>query len=130
MEKYICNKASDKKCPIPKGCTHAFPHSKIYVSENYICTKIGECYFGDNGKTMKIKCVNINSKTGKKVLEDKKNIIYNCPFCDKSIIYDNISTTISDDQIKYQIKCGSCGMMGPISYILKDSINKWNELKR
>lgn len=69
----ICNKANHPDCP--KCGTHDQPHKPkgFFISdfESIPCTQWGEC-FGSHGEMVfeSVRCVNIKSKTGRKICED------------------------------------------------------------
>jgi len=73
---FICNKAGTKKCPMDNiECIHSKPHKK-YKPIHISCTDDGFCQGVNTYDLVKIKCVGINSKIGKKVLKrikEKKN---------------------------------------------------------
>lgn len=64
----ICNKANHPDCP--KCNFHCVPHHK-YCDGLECCTEYGECQDGEGNVAFKaVRCVNIRSKTGRKICED------------------------------------------------------------
>lgn len=62
---YICNKANHPKC---FKCGHSYPHEKSRLSPH--CTEYGDCFGSDGVLMFRVRCVSIESKTGKKVVSD------------------------------------------------------------
>jgi len=66
--KVICSKANNPKCP---GCSCAEPHEpQERLGES--CTQWNVCYNHNGRELFKVRCIDIGSKQGQKILEDKK----------------------------------------------------------
>ena len=75
MKLYICNGADSDKC---FDCCHSFEHEKENDEEDH-CSQWSDCADEDGNIMKKVRCVSIESKTGRRVvknIQEKFNLVY------------------------------------------------------